>query len=162
QAVRISTEKGWLGYRASQSLIKRLGKSAQGEDFLAVHLKVEEAVSDAPLIAGNDVEVFVDGPSTYEAMFEAIAQARQYIHLESYSFEDGEIGRRFAKALAEKRAEGVAVAVMVDGVGTLETPPELFDTMRDAGIQVVVFNPVNPFAIRTPNWSLNQRNHRKI
>src|SRR5690606_26447263 len=34
--------------------------------------------------------------------------------------------------------------------------------MRDAGIQVVVFNPVNPFAIRTPNWSLNQRNHRKI
>src|SRR5690606_34141112 len=109
-----------------------------------------------------DVEVYIDGPSTYDAMFEAIAQARQYIHLETYIFEDDEIGRRFAKVLADKRAEGVAVAVMVDGIGTLETPPELFDTMRDAGIQVVVFNPVNPFEARAPDWSLNKRNHRKI
>lgn len=162
QRVRISTEEGWLGYRASQALIDRLGKSARSDDFLAAHLSVEEAVSDAPLIAGNDVDVYIDGPSTYDAMFEAIAQARQYIHLETYIFEDDEIGRRFAQVLADKRAEGVAVAVMVDGIGTLDTPPELFDTMREAGIQVVVFNPVNPFAARAPDWSLNTRNHRKI
>src|SRR5690554_2808242 len=68
QDVRISTEEGWLGYRASQALIDRLGKSARSGDFLEAHLRVEEAVSGAPLVAGNDVEVFIDGPSTYDAM----------------------------------------------------------------------------------------------
>lgn len=161
-AVRISTAQGWLSYRSSQELIKRLGKDAQGRDFLATHLKVEEAVSDAPLVAGNKVDVLIDGPSTYDAMFAALEQAQSYIYLETYIFEDDEIGRRFAQVLADKRAQGVAVALMVDGVGTLGTPDALFDTMRQAGIQVVVFNPVNPLKIRGAQWSLNQRNHRKI
>lgn len=160
--VRVSTDKGWLSYRTSRQLIQRLGDSARGADFLAAHLKVEEAVSGAPLTGGNQVEIYDDGPQTYEAMFEAIRAARSYIHLESYIFEDDEVGRKLARMLADKRAEDVAVAVMVDGVGTLGTSPELFDTMRDAGIQVMIFNPVNPLIARSPSWSINQRNHRKI
>lgn len=161
-AVRVSTAQGWLSYRASQNLLKRLGKDAQGTDFLAAHLKVEEAVSSAPLVAGNQADILIDGPATYDAMFAALEQAQSYIYLETYIFEDDEIGRRFAQVLADKRAEGVSVALMVDGIGTLRTPETLFETMRQAGIEVVVFNPVNPLKIRSPQWSLNQRNHRKI
>ena len=50
---------------------------------------------------------------------------------------------------------------MVDAVGTIKTPDALFQRLRDAGVQVAVFNPVNPASARA-GWSPNQRNHRKV
>jgi len=157
-----STKRAWLNYRESQKLIERLGDTARGDDFLAAHLRVEEAVAGAPLTAGNEVAIFDDGPKTYDAMFEAIENAKKYIYLETYIFEGDELGQRLARMLADKRSQGVFVAVSVDGVGTLGTPAEMFDTMRDAGVEVMVFHPVNPLLARSPTWSLNKRNHRKI
>ncbi|MCR2669586.1 hypothetical protein NSP01_23910, partial [Salmonella enterica] len=65
------------------------------DDFLARHLAVEEAVSGAPLVAGNRVRLLADGPSTYQAMLRSIAQARRYVHMETYIFDDDEEGARF-------------------------------------------------------------------
>lgn len=159
--VRISSETGLLTYRESRRIIQQLDARGQAGDFLARHLQVEEAVTDAPLVVGNEVRLFGDGPSTYRAMEEAIGAARRFIHLESYIFEDDRIGNLVAEMLIAKRAQGVAVAVMVDDIGTLSVPPDLFDRMRQAGVQVVFFNPVNPLKSRG-NWSINERSHRKI
>jgi hypothetical protein len=38
--------------------------------------------------------------------------------------------------------QGVAAAIMVDDVGTLNVPKTLFDRMRAGGVQIAVFNPV--------------------
>lgn len=131
------------------------------DDFLARHLAVEQAVSGAPLSAGNRVKLLADGPSTYRAMLQSIAQARRYVHMETYIFEDDAEGARFAEALIAARNRGAEVALMVDAVGTIKTPDALFQRMRDAGVQVAVFNPVNPASARA-GWSPNQRNHRKV
>ncbi|MGV8744090.1 phospholipase D-like domain-containing protein, partial [Pseudomonas aeruginosa] len=69
------------------------------DDFLARHLAVEQAVSGAPLVAGNRVKLLADGPSTYRAMLQSIAQARRYVHMETYIFDDDAEGARFAEAL---------------------------------------------------------------
>jgi cardiolipin synthase len=130
-------------------------------DFLARHLAVEQAVSGAPLSAGNRVRLLADGPSTYRAMLQSIAQARRYVHMETYIFEDDAEGARFTEALIAARNRGAEVALMVDAVGTIKTPDALFQRMRDAGVQVAVFNPVNPASARA-GWSPNQRNHRKV
>ncbi|CAB3712378.1 putative cardiolipin synthase YwiE [Achromobacter ruhlandii] len=132
------------------------------EDFLARHLAVEEAVSGAPLMAGNRVRLLADGPGTYQAMLRSIAQARRYVHMETYIFDDDEAGRRFAEALIAARNRGADVALMVDAVGTIKTPDALFQRLRDAGVQVAVFNPVSPVNGSRAGWSPNQRNHRKI
>ena len=131
------------------------------DDFLARHLAVEQAVSGAPLSAGNRVRLLADGPSTYQAMLQSIAQARRYVHMETYIFEDDAEGARFTEALIAARNRGAEVALMVDAVGTIKTPDALFQRMRDAGVQVAVFNPVNPASARA-GWSPNQRNHRKV
>lgn len=49
-------------------------------------------------MAGNQVRLLADGPATYRSMLDAIAQARRYIHMETYIFEDDEAGQRFADA----------------------------------------------------------------
>jgi cardiolipin synthase len=172
--IRIATNSGWMSYRRSQDIVRKLDEAnaappnAAGEaagdataGFLARHLRVEEAISDSPLVAGNRVDLLADGPSTYRSMLAAIRSARQYIHMESYIFDDDETGRTFADAFIAKRREGVSVALMIDGVGTLNTPKALFDRMREAGVQVVVFNPINPAEARA-GWSPNNRDHRKL
>jgi cardiolipin synthase len=131
------------------------------EDFLARHLAVEQAVSGAPLVAGNRVRLLADGPSTYQAMLRSIGEARRYVHMETYIFDDDAEGSRFAEALISARNRGAEVSLMVDAVGTIKTPDALFKRLRDAGVQVAVFNPVNPARARA-GWSPNQRNHRKV
>lgn len=131
-------------------------------DFLARHLAVEEAVSGAPLLAGNRVRLLADGPGTYQAMLRSIAQARRYVHMETYIFEDDAEGARFAEALIAARNRGADVALMVDAVGTIKTPDALFQRLRDAGVQVAVFNPISPVNGSRAGWSPNQRNHRKV
>jgi cardiolipin synthase len=176
--IRIATESGWLSYRRSDDIVRKLDQGAKAhadtgaappasqtaaadDGFLARHLQVEEAITGAPLVVGNRVKLLANGPDTYRAMLADIQAATQYVHMESYIFDDDEAGRAFADAFIAKRRQGVSVALMVDGVGTLGTPDALFKRMRDAGIQVVVFNPVNPAHARA-GWSPNNRDHRKL
>jgi cardiolipin synthase len=71
------------------------------------------------------------------------------------------VGIQFADLLIEKQRQGVTVNVMYDAVGTLGTPQAFFDRMKQAGITLLAFNPVNPGA-RTGKWELNNRDHRKL
>ena len=81
------------------------------------HLAVEQGIPlDTPLVAGNRATLLQDGPKTYDAMFAAIRGAHHSINLETYIFEDGEIGQKFADLLLEKQAAGVRVNVIYDSV----------------------------------------------
>ncbi|MCB0577720.1 MAG: PLDc N-terminal domain-containing protein, partial [Phaeodactylibacter sp.] len=41
--------------------------------------------------AGNKVRLLRDGPAAFEAMFEALERARQFIHFQFYIFEEGQL-----------------------------------------------------------------------
>ena len=155
----LSADAAQESYRRGQGIAA--DPQTPKDDFLARHLAVEQAVSGAPLVQGNRVRLLADGPSTYQAMLQSIAQARRYVHMETYIFDDDAEGARFAEALIAARNRGAEVSLMVDAVGTIKTPDALFQRLRDAGIQVAVFNPVNPARARA-GWSPNQRNHRKV
>ena len=58
--------------------------------------------------------ILIDGPRAHEAMFAAMAAARDHIHLETYILEAGEVGERLATLLGKKVDEGVKVNVMYD------------------------------------------------
>lgn len=158
--VQAARESGQEGYQRGRDIVRDATSSKQ-DDFLALHMAVEEAVSAQPLWPRNSVRLLTDGPATYKAMQQAIRAARHSIRLETYIFDDDEIGNLFADLLIERARAGLDVALMVDAIGTLAASEEMFARMRDAGVQVVVFNPLNPLAARA-GWSVNERSHRKI
>jgi cardiolipin synthase len=41
-------------------------------------------------------------------------------------------------------------------------PQAFFDRMRNGGIRLVAFNPINPAKVRGNGWKVNNRDHRKI
>ena len=123
--------------------------------------QVEETVTGDPLIAGNKVTLFFDGPETMAAMMEAVKNAKDHINLETYIFDQDEIGMRFADLLIERQRAGIQVQVIYDGIGTLSTPDKFFERMRAAGIRLLEFNPIAPWRAVGP-WLPNHRDHRKI
>jgi len=122
---------------------------------------VIESVSGSPLTNGNKVTLLIDGPATYAAMFKAMENARDHINLETFIIDDDETGRRFSDLLLKKQAEGVQVNLIYDSRGGFRTPAPFFQRLRDAGIQVLAFNPVNPLKARK-SWNLAHPDHRKI
>jgi cardiolipin synthase len=113
------------------------------------------------LIAGNKLTLLNDGPQTIAAMIAAIKGATDHINLETYIFDQGVLGDEFSDLLIAKQKTGVQVNIIYDSVGSLKTPQEFFQRLRDAGINLVEFNPVNPFK-RFGSWRVNNRDHRKI
>ncbi len=122
---------------------------------------VEERATGQPLIAGNRATLLYDGPQTMASMMQAISAAKDHINLETYIFDQDAIGMQFANLLIERQRAGVQVHVIYDAVGTIGTPQVFFDRMRDAGIRLVAFNPVNPLKLVGP-WAPNNRDHRKL
>lgn len=158
---QIVSSKGLLSPQQSKVLTDRLKRSVNPTDVLERHTAVVESVTESPLTKGNKISLLADGQATYTAMFKLIKAARIQINLESYIIEDDEVGRKFAALLLEKQAQGVQVNIIYDSVGSMNTPAAFFQLLRDGGIQVVEFNPLNPLTAGT-DWELNQRDHRKI
>jgi cardiolipin synthase len=158
---QVDNAQGPLSPARSRAILEGLERGADDTNIFDRHLALEQAVSDSPLLTGNRISLLEDGPDTYRAMFVAIQAARDHINMETYILEDDEVGRRFADALIEKQREGVQVNLIYDSVGTLGTPVEFFQRLRDSGVRTLEFNPVNP-ATAKAGWDVNQRDHRKL
>jgi cardiolipin synthase len=163
QAVEFEGAHGPVSAGRSAAIIENLQSKSGDIDILQKHLAIEQAINlDSPLVLGNKLTLLQDGPATYQAMFAAMRAARDHINLETYIFEDDDIGQQFADLLLERQAAGVQVNLIYDSVGCLNTPKEFFGRLSAGGIQVLEFNPVNPLAGKKKEWLLNNRDHRKL
>ena len=99
-----------------------------------------------------------DGQATYPAMLAVIRSAKHHVHLETYIFDDDEVGRMFAAALVQRAKAGVKVRLVYDAFGSSKTPREFFERLAAGGVEVHAFNPVTPDRI----LMFNHRDHRKL
>ena len=155
QVPTIVGASGTLSKKESRILVAN--KSDEGE-LLANHIAVAEAVTINPLTTGNKATLLYDGPATYEAMFRAIENAKDHVNLEFYIVADDETGQRFADLMIKKQNGGVQVNLIYDSIGSAATSDAFFARLKEAGISVLEFNPVNP----AEGLDLNHRDHRKI
>jgi cardiolipin synthase len=161
-APQIQTRRGPLTPEQSKAILQRLGDSAGDDILLKRHTAYEEAISESPLIAGNRTRLLRDGPETFRAMFAAMQGATRHINLEYYIFEDVESdGAHLGDLPVAKRQAGVTVNVIYDSYGSGSTAPAFLERLKQAGVNLVSFNPVNPLESKVP-YSPNDRDHRKI
>jgi cardiolipin synthase A/B len=160
QQLEASGPRGRLSSLERERMITRLGLQGNASSVQR-HLAAMSAQSEVELYQGNEAKLLVDGPATFKAMFAAIETATQSVLLESYIIEDVEIAQRLASLLSKKRAQGVLVAMIYDGLGSFGTEESYFEGLRAAGVLVCAFNPVKPTK-RIGYWRISQRDHRKI
>ena len=120
--------------------------------------QVFSRVAGAPLVGGNSVRLLRDSTENYPAWLDTIATARRFIHLENYLIRNDETGRRFADALVRKAAEGVAVRVIYDWIGSFGLSMKGFwRRLRAAGVEIRAYN--TPRLDEPLGWVI--RDHRK-
>ena len=157
----LENARGPLTPQQSKEILARIKKDGAETSIFDKHLAVISEVVGSPLVIGNKVDLLVDGPSTYANMLKAIDQAKDHINMETYIFEDDEVGHEFAERLMAKQRSGVQVNLIYDSVGCIATPKEFFAKLKESGINVLEFNPINPTNARE-GWNLNERDHRKL
>ena len=147
--------------RAASLRATRKLETTGDTSLLDYHLAAMQELGAPPLLTGNGVDLLIDGPRTYRAMFGAIEQARSYIFVESFIFEEAVEGdRHLSDLLKQASARGVHVYVVYDAVGSLTTDKEFLADLTQAEVTLCEFNPLNPLDERFSG--VNQRDHRKI
>jgi cardiolipin synthase A/B len=118
-----------------------------------------DRVAGMPLVGGNRITPLPGGDAAYAAMLEAIDQATRTLALSSYIFDADPAGLRFADALAAAAARGVAVRVLIDGVGARYSRPPVIPLLQRRDVPVAAFLPsLFPLSIHYAHL----RNHRKL
>lgn len=161
QIARFENASGPVSASRSAAILAELKRKSGNIDILAKQIALEQAIVGSPLIVGNKAALLQDGKATYAAMFDAIRKAKKHINIESYLIEDDEIGQQFASLLIAQQARGVQVNLIYDSVGAFNTPNAFFSKLKESGIEVLEFNPVNPLVGKAP-WQINNRDHRKL
>jgi cardiolipin synthase len=91
-------------------------------------------------------------------MLEAIRGAQKNVHFETFIFHDGEIGREFVAALAERARAGVEVRLLLDAIGSADFGAGNRRTLEAAGARVFFFQPIRLNMLRR----VHLRTHRKV
>jgi len=123
----------------------------------AEFLSTLAGATGVPIIPGNRLTILNNGEQFYPAMLEAIAKAEFSITMEQYIYSSGEIGRRFAMAIAERARAGVTVKLLLDAVGAAGIGKEVLGILKEAGCEVAWFRPIRWYNLHR----VNNRNHRK-
>ena len=115
---------------------------------------------DFLLYQNTRVTYFPEGEQLINDILTRVERAEHFIFLEYFIIAEGQLWDRMSTALCEKAKSGVEVKVIFDDFGNIRRfSGETIERLRDAGVEVFVFNPVQQYVNRL---YFNYRDHRKI
>jgi cardiolipin synthase len=113
-----------------------------------------------PLFKNNKLTYYPMGEAAFEAIFEEIDKAQNFILLNFFIVGEGVLWNRLHERLLPKLQNGVKVMFLYDDFGgMLRTPTNFRRTLENEGIEVRVFNPIHKY---TDQLYMNYRSHQKI
>jgi len=126
----------------------------RNDDFL----RAAEALTGAPISEGNDAELLINGDEIFPAFLETIRGAEKTLDVETYVYWTGDVADDVADAICERARAGVECNVVLDALGAAKMNRKLVGSMQDSGVNVVLFRPPKPYAVRR----LTNRSHRRL
>lgn len=112
-----------------------------------------------PIYSGSRTTYYPSGETKFEAMIEELEKAQDFIFLEYFIIEEGQMWGTILEILARKAKEGVDVRVHYDGTCAFSKVPFDYDKkVQELGIKCKIFAPISPFV----STHYNYRDHRKI
>lgn len=112
-----------------------------------------------PLYAEEDSVYFSSGEEMFPKLLEDLQGARDYIFLEYFILEPGEMLDSIVRILEQKASEGVHIRLIYDDVGSIKTlPRHYYKSLQEKGIHCASFHPFRPIL----SVIMNNRDHRKI
>ena len=115
---------------------------------------------DFQLYQNTRVTYLPEGALLLRDILDSAAKAERFIFLEYFILAEGKLWDELEQILCEKAREGVEVKLIFDDFGNIKRfSGETIDRLREAGVEVFIFNPVHEYVNRL---YFNYRDHRKI
>ena len=110
--------------------------------------------------SGHRVQLLCSGQAFFPALVVALDAARHEVRLETYIFHEDAAGELVLSALERAALRGVAVYLVVDGIGTPRLPDLWVGRLQHSGVQWQQYLPLGSFGLLIPGrW---RRLHRKL
>ncbi len=133
--------------------------SAERDDHLAPLEVAARRITKRPAASGNRFSMYTDGDEAYPQMLAAIERATTSVALSTYIMRDDAAGGRFIDALIAAGRRGVAVRVLLDGIGSGYFRCPAGSRLAAGGVLTRRFMH-SPLPWRMP--FLNLRTHKKV
>ena len=143
----------------AQNLCQYMDQFPPTFDKKEARIRAIEQIAQMPFTYPNQADLLIDGNETFEAIFNAIERAEDYILVQFFIFKDDHLGRKFRDCLLERAKAGIRIYLLYDEIGCRALPNNYFKKLKNGGIQVHSFNTTQG---RRNRFQLNFRNHRKI
>ena len=117
-----------------------------------------ELIAGIGFTHGNRVKLLWKGKDAFDAIFNAVRDAKEYVCIEFYIFRDDETGIEFGNLLKQKANEGVKIYLLYDHFGSLYTSKSFWSELKEAGVEL---RASRTFKWRTPLQYLI-RDHIKL
>ena len=150
---------------SDRRLFEALGKKQKNLDLINLNDHQRRIVSYLEKVTLTDhnentkTKILRNGHDTFQEIKRRLVEAEDFIHLEYYIFRYDRLGRELIDILKAKVKEGVEVRLLYDAVGSFFLSKLEIKKMKEAGINVQPFLPINRGWY---NQKINFRNHRKI
>lgn len=143
-----------------QSMMEKLKEHRyQAEPDEEQAVRAISRLAKIPFSSTCSVELLLDGEATYDALHEAIEQARESILVLFFIVNKDGAGNRLKDHLIAKARAGVRVYFVFDEFGSNKIGGSYLNEMREAGIHAYPFGTARGWRNR---FQINFRNHRKI
>jgi cardiolipin synthase len=112
------------------------------------------------LQSGHQLQLLQGGQAFFQALIGAIDRSVHEVRFETYIFSVEACGEQVATAFERAAQRGVAVYLVMDGVGTTSLPLEWVNRFKAAGVEWRIFSPLGRLGVLIPtSW---RRLHRKL
>jgi cardiolipin synthase len=151
----VQHERSGLAWYRAQIERHAVGVEEQAPEITATFSRI----SERQFLAGNHVELLIDGDATFRSIFQAIDEAKTYVLVEFFIIKDDALGLELKNTLKKAAQRGVKVFVLYDEIGSHALSARYREELSLHGVHV------SPFGTRkgiVNFFQVNFRNHRKI
>ena len=106
----------------------------------------------------NDVTYLQSGNDFFNELESLIAEAKYFIHLQTYILDNDIVGSRVIQSLINKVKEGVVVYLILDGYGSGSLSKSFIKNLKEEGIHFKFFSPLHS----SLKFKIGRRLHHKI
>src|SRR3546814_18659324 len=125
--------------------------NARGGDEAAELARLGAAATGLPPSTAQSVQLLIDGAAKYASLLQAIATAREHIHVEYYICHPDSTGNALPDALVATARAGVRVRLLLHAVGSAKATRSLLPPLLAAGGELASLHPACIGRLLTPH-----------
>ena len=110
-------------------------------------------------LSENSFQLLINGEDKFPNVLKTLSEARRFIHMEYYAWENDVRGNQIKDVLIQKAQEGLKIRILYDDYASMGIRKNVVKELQEAGVQI---HPKIKIKLREFANRLNHRDHRKV